>query len=170
MCRYVSKVCIARRFCAQNLDLRKHCADLNRQDPEASPSAAPNFMIKLNNDEELTFNFKIVARQTSPSSTGNGPPVTPTGLVDTVINGLTYVSASTAKEVDNLVTTEFHADPNLHKNANVHLVGDFATGGSKSVTFDFNWTWKPPKPTEDKGGGWRNHCSVGLRSVNSKSD
>jgi Arf-GAP/SH3 domain/ANK repeat/PH domain-containing protein len=91
------------------------------------------------------------------------PPTTPTGLVDTVINGLTYVSASTAKEVDNLVTTEFHADPNLHKNANVQLVGDYSTGGSRSVSFEWTWRWKPPKPTEDRGGGWRNNCSVCCR-------
>jgi Arf-GAP with SH3 domain, ANK repeat and PH domain-containing protein len=83
-----------------------------------------------------------------------------TNLVDTVINGLTYVSASNAREVENLVTLEFHADPNLHKNANVQLVGDYSTSGSKSVTFDWSWKWRPPKTNEDKGGGWRNTCSV----------
>jgi Arf-GAP/SH3 domain/ANK repeat/PH domain-containing protein len=80
-------------------------------------------------------------------------------LADTVINGLTYVSASTPREVENLVTLEFHADPNLHKNANVQLVGDYTTGGSQSVTFDWSWKWRPPKPVEDKGNGWRNCCS-----------
>lgn len=83
-------------------------------------------------------------------------------LVDTVINGLTYVSASTAKEVETLVTREFHADPNLHKNANVQLVGDYSTGGSQSVSFEWSWKWRPPKPIEDRGGGWRNNCSVSL--------
>jgi Arf-GAP/SH3 domain/ANK repeat/PH domain-containing protein len=83
-------------------------------------------------------------------------------LVDTVINGLTYVSASTAKEVETLVTREFHADPNLHKNANVQLVGDYSTGGSQSVSFEWSWKWRPPKPIEDRGGGWRNSCSVSL--------
>lgn len=82
--------------------------------------------------------------------------------MDSNINGLTYVSASTAKEVETLVTREFHADPNLHKNANVQLVGDFATGGSQSVSFEWSWKWRPPKAAEDRGGGWRNECSVGL--------
>ncbi len=49
---------------------------------------------------------------------------------NTHVNGLTYVYASTPREVENLVTREFHADPNLHKNSNVELVGDFSTGGS----------------------------------------
>lgn len=79
--------------------------------------------------------------------------------MDTFINGLTFVYASNNKELENLVTREFHADPNLHKNANVELVGDFSTGGSPSVRFDWSWKWRPPKITEDRGGGWRNTCS-----------
>ena len=71
---------------------------------------------------------------------------------------LTAVKASTAKDVETLVTREFHADPNLHKNANVQLVGDYSTGGSQSVSFEWSWKWRPPK-TEEKGG-WRNSCSV----------
>lgn len=85
--------------------------------------------------------------------------------MDTTVNGLTYVSASTAKEVENLVTREFHADPNLHKNANVQLVGDFGTGGSQSVQFEWSWKWRPPKAAEDRGGGWRNECSVSPISI-----
>lgn len=81
-------------------------------------------------------------------------------ISDTAINGLTYVYASTPREVENLVTREFHADPNLHKNSNVELVGDITTGGSPSVSLEWSWKWKPPKNTEDKGGGWRNACSV----------
>lgn len=82
------------------------------------------------------------------------------GLTDTQINGLTFVYGSTPREVENLLTREFEADPNLHKNANVELVGVYATDGSPSVSFEWMWKWKPPKPTEDKGGGWRNFCSV----------
>lgn len=54
---------------------------------------------------------------------------------------------------------EFHANPNLHKNANVELVGGFTTGGSASVQFNWSWKWRPPKPIEDRGGGWRSSCS-----------
>ncbi|RDW63940.1 centaurin beta [Coleophoma crateriformis] len=131
------------------------------QDPEPSlASTAPNFMLKLNHDEELTFNFTFILRQSQQITIGsNGVPESIGGMVDTVINGLTYVSASTAKEVENLVTREFHADPNLHKNANVQLVGDYTTGGSQSVSFEWSWKWRPPKPIEDRGGGWRNECS-----------
>jgi Arf-GAP/SH3 domain/ANK repeat/PH domain-containing protein len=130
------------------------------QDPDTLPGASPNFLIKVNNDEELTFNFTFIIRQTQgflPTTNGGQDVV---GLMDTTINGLTYVSASTAREVENLVTREFHANPNLHKNANVQLVGDYSTGGSQSVSFEWSWKWRPPKSTEDRGGGWRNHCSV----------
>jgi Arf-GAP/SH3 domain/ANK repeat/PH domain-containing protein len=131
------------------------------QDPE--PTAAPNFILKLNNDEDLTFNFTFVVRQTAQTAVNtNAAQDAANSLVDTVINGLTYVSASTAREVETLVTREFHADPNFHKNANVQLVGDFSTGGSQSVSFEWSWKWRPPKPTEDRGGGWRNNCSVCL--------
>src|ERR1700710_2034386 len=137
------------------------------QDPEPSPLAAtPNFILKLNNDDELIFNFTFIIRQTAQTA------INPTSAqdaannpVDTVINGLTYVSASTAKEVETLVTREFHADPNLHKNANVQLVGDYSTGGTQFVSFEWSWKWRPPKVAEDRGGGWRNDCSVSLGSA-----
>ncbi|KAK8138388.1 PH domain-containing protein [Apiospora sp. TS-2023a] len=112
------------------------------------PSATPNFLLKLSNEDELVFQFTFIVRQDASAS--------PT---HTNINGLTYVYASTAREVENLVTREFHADPNLHKNSNVELVGDFSTGGSSSVSFEWSWKWKPPRPIEDRGGGWRNTCS-----------
>jgi Arf-GAP with SH3 domain, ANK repeat and PH domain-containing protein len=131
------------------------------QDPDPlSSSTTPNFLLKLNNEEELTFSFKFVIRQSQSSTAASDPSATASNLVDTALNGLTYVAASTAREVENLVTLEFHADPNLHKNANVQLVGDFSTGGSPSVTFDWSWKWRPPKAVEDRGGGWRNTCSV----------
>lgn len=80
--------------------------------------------------------------------------------MDTFINGLTFAYASNSKDLDNLVTREFRADPNLHKNSNVELVGDFSTGGSPSIRFDWSWKWRPPKVIEDRGGGWRNTCSL----------
>lgn len=101
----------------------------------------------------FTFTFNV--RQTPMTA-----PDPNSNTVDTQINGLTYVYAPTSREVENLVTREFHADPNLHKNSNVELIGDFTTGGSGSVTFDWAWKWKPPRNAEDSGGGWRNSCSV----------
>ncbi len=123
------------------------------QDPEASPtSPLPSFLFRLNNDDELLFNFSFVIRQGQSSVSSVGAPV------DTFINGLTFAFASNAKDLDTLVTREFHADPNLHKNSNVELVGDYSTGGSSSAKFDWSWKWRPPKATEDRGGGWRNTC------------
>jgi len=123
------------------------------QDPEASPtSPLPSFLFRLNNDDELLFNFSFVIRQGQSSVSSVGAPV------DTFINGLTFAFASNAKDLDTLVTREFHADPNLHKNSNVELVGDYSTGGNSSAKFDWSWKWRPPKATEDRGGGWRNTC------------
>lgn len=127
------------------------------QDPEPLvPGGAPEFLLKLNSDDELIFTFTFVMRQV-PSTTGQ--PDSQTQMADTNIIGLTFAYASNSREVDNLVTREFHADPNLHKNNNVDLVGDYSTSGSPSVSFEWTWKWKPPKPTEDRGGGWRNSCS-----------
>ncbi|MCJ1261374.1 hypothetical protein MMC22_001238 [Lobaria immixta] len=124
------------------------------QDPESSPaSPLPAFLVRLNNDDDLTLNFSFIVRQGQSALSGD------TSAIDTFINGLTFAFASNYKELDNLVTREFHADPNLHKNSNVELVGDYSTGGSPSVRFDWSWKWRAPKITEDRGGGWRNACS-----------
>lgn len=125
------------------------------QDPEApAAGGSPNFLLKLNSDDELIFTFTFVMRQ-SQQMTDTAPQ-----NADTSISGLTYAYGSTPREVENLVTREFHADPNLHKNANVELVGDYSTNGSPSVSFEWTWKWKAPRANEDKGGGWRNSCSV----------
>ena len=124
------------------------------QDPESSPtSPLPSFLFRLSNEDELNFAFSFVIRQNKSVQGGN-----PEGI-DTFINGLTFAFASNSKDLDNLVTREFHADPNLHKNANVELVGDYSTGGNPSAKFEWSWKWRPPKATEDRGGGWRNTCS-----------
>ena len=124
------------------------------QDPESSPSSPlPSFIPCLSNEDELDFTFSFVVRQ------GQSNPLSAADAVDIYVNGLTFAFASTGKELDNLVTREFHADPNLHKNANVELVGDYSTGGNPSIRFDWTWKWRPPKVAEDKGGGWRNICS-----------
>ncbi|KAK4999213.1 hypothetical protein LTR16_006991, partial [Cryomyces antarcticus] len=92
------------------------------QDPESSVSGAPPaFLIRLSNEDELVFNFTFVVRQAQASSiypVSNGASATANGLPDTVINGLTYIFGSNTKDLDNLVTREFHADPNFHKNPN----------------------------------------------------
>ena len=128
--------------------------------PPDSGSNAPH-LLKVPNDEDLTFNFTCVVRQTPPSEVG-GNNVEKSTNDDTAIVGLTFLFASNANELENLVTKEFHANPNLHKNPNVELIGDCSTNGNPHVQFQWSWKWKPPKQTEDRGGGWRNICSVSL--------
>ncbi|KAK5990397.1 Protein csx2 [Cladobotryum mycophilum] len=133
------------------------------QDPESSQAnGTPNFLLKLNSDDELIFTFAFVLRRTQtqqplPSSPPN--PDNQSAVADTNLSGLTFVNASTSREVENLVTREFHASPNFHKNPNVAFVGDYSTSGSPSVSFEWTWKWRAPKTREDKGGGWRNSCS-----------
>ncbi|ODH13443.1 hypothetical protein ACO22_07254 [Paracoccidioides brasiliensis] len=133
------------------------------QDPDSSPTGPPSFLLKLNNDDELNFRFTFVIRQgkTKPSAplTTNGVATCLPESTDTILTGLTFAHASNSRELDNLVTREFHANPNLQNNSNVQHVGNFSTSGNPSVQFDWSWRWKPPRHTEDKGGGWRNCCS-----------
>lgn len=139
------------------------------QDPDpAFANASPSFLLRLPSDDELIFNFTFVIRQAqaahSPYNADSASSTAPAALVDTIINGLTFVFASSAREVDHLVTREFHANPNLHKDPHVELVGDFSTTGNSSVQFQWSWKWKPPKPSEDRGGGWRTSCTVRIPS------
>lgn len=131
------------------------------QDLESIASGfPPAFLIRLANSDELHFNFTFILRQQTAANGVHTNGATPAATaIDTQMAGLTYVFASTPKEVDNLVTREFHSDPNLHRNPNVQLVGDYGTEGSASVQFSWTWRWRPPKATEDRGGGWRNSCS-----------
>ncbi|KAL7269765.1 hypothetical protein RUND412_007559 [Rhizina undulata] len=119
------------------------------QDPD--PASQTPLLLKLYNEDELYFNFKFNIRQKEDS---NGP-------YDTNINGLTFLIASNPRDLENLVTREFHADPNLHKNPNVDLVGDYSTDGSPGVQFEWKWRWRPPQGVEERGSmGWRNTCSL----------
>ncbi|KIV94425.1 hypothetical protein PV10_02192 [Exophiala mesophila] len=124
------------------------------QDPE---SASLSFIPRLDLEDELDLRFTFATRQTPglPPST----PSTATPAADTNISGLTFAYAHNTKELDTLITREFHADPNLHKNSNVQFIGDFQTNGNPAITYEWSWRWKPPKAMEDKGGGWRNTCS-----------
>ncbi|KAF2212661.1 hypothetical protein CERZMDRAFT_40421 [Cercospora zeae-maydis SCOH1-5] len=134
------------------------------QDPESLVNGMPpSFLMRLSNGDDLNFHFTFIIRQQAKSGaagTANSNSTSPTATAfDTSLSGLTYVFASTPKEVEHLVVREFHTDPNLHKNPNVQLIGDYSTGGSPSAQFTWTWKWRPPKPSEDRGGGWRNSCS-----------
>ncbi|KAL4891399.1 ArfGap-domain-containing protein [Aspergillus ambiguus] len=135
------------------------------QDPDAAPSAGlPSFLLRLSNDDELYFKFSFILRQTQTGnniagSTVNGVATSLPEVADTLLTGLTFAYAPNSRELDNLITREFHANPNLQDNPNVYFMGDHTTGGSPSAQFDWSWKWKPPRATEDRGGGWRNSCS-----------
>lgn len=115
-------------------------------------TSIPQLLLRFNNDDELHFRFTLTIQNPQTPHLVDVKPAT------TQISGLTFAFASNWKDLDTLVTREFHADPNLHKNANVELVGDYSTDGSYSKQFDWTWKWRPPKPAEDRGGGWRNTC------------
>lgn len=126
---------------------------------DADPQSTA-LLLKLDLEDELEFRFTFLTRQTTPAqpvATQSQPSTS--APIDTNINGLTFAYAPNPRELDTLVTREFHSDPNLHKNSNVQLIGDLATKGYPSVESDWTWTWRPPKTGEDKGGGWRNNCS-----------
>ncbi|PYH81398.1 putative ARF GTPase activator [Aspergillus uvarum CBS 121591] len=134
------------------------------QDPDLSLSApVPTFLLRLTNEDELNFNFTFILRQTqtgnAANATVNGVSTSLPEVADTVLTGLTFAHAPNTRDLDNLITREFHANPNLQNNSNVQLVGDYSTSGNPSVQFEWSWKWKPPKVIEDKGGGWRNSCS-----------
>ncbi|KAF1941889.1 centaurin-beta-2 [Clathrospora elynae] len=135
------------------------------QDPEATAprDGPPVFLLRLPSDEALTFSFTLVLRQhlAVPSiySASSTAPPAPSGLIDTSIQGLTFVFAPGSRELDRLVTRELHANPNLHKNPQVELVGDYSTAGHASVQFPWAWKWAPPPSGESRGGGWRTSCS-----------
>ena len=123
------------------------------QDPESVPSSPSSpFLVRVNFEDDLIFNFSFIVRE--PQNNAGNTPI----LGETQISGLTFAFASTARDLDTLITREFHADPNLHKNPNVELLGDYTTGGSSSIRFDWSWKWKPPRSWEDRAGGWRNAC------------
>jgi Arf-GAP with SH3 domain, ANK repeat and PH domain-containing protein len=124
------------------------------QDPESS---ALQFLPRLDLEDELDFRFTFIVRQTA--SAAPAPNAAQVTAADTHITGLTFAYASNTKELDTLVTREFHADPNLHKNSNVQFLGDYSTSGSPSIEFEWLWRWKPPKASPDRGGGWRHSCS-----------
>lgn len=128
-----------------------------RQDPD---STYPAFILRLENEDDLTFRFTFVVKQSSTPQLGASPSGAANRTnIDTFITGLTFAYASNARDLENLVTREFHADPNLHKNSNVQLVGDYSTNGNSALQFEWSWKWRPPKTGEDRGGGWRNSCS-----------
>ncbi|SPQ18255.1 7eaa63cf-f420-4bf7-b4f6-c3eac677258e [Thermothielavioides terrestris] len=99
-----------------------------------SPGAGPVFLLKLTNDDDLVFTFSFVIRRSQHVVQNPAGGVEAVAPVDTQINGLTFVFAPTARDVENLVTREFHADPNLHKNANVSLFVEYDQRAHRLIT------------------------------------
>ncbi|EZF35124.1 hypothetical protein H109_04532 [Trichophyton interdigitale MR816] len=140
------------------------------QDPDPprdvlNDSPGPYFILRLTNEDELNFCFTFVIRQekgTTPpkTTTANGVSTAPPTGTDNVLKSLTFAHAANAKDLEDLVTHEFLADPNIqNNNENFRHIGTFNTDGSPSVQFHWSWKWKPPVKVEEKCGGWRNCCS-----------
>ncbi|KAI5295142.1 hypothetical protein KEM52_002255, partial [Ascosphaera acerosa] len=132
------------------------------QDPE-SDACPPRFLLTLDSSRELIFAFTFTVKQaessTAPLQTVNGVTGPVSQAADASLTGLTFAHASNARELDNLITREFHANPNLQKNSNVQFIGDIAMTGWSSQLFQWSWKWTPPKAVDDKTRGWRNACS-----------
>lgn len=68
------------------------------------------------------------------------------------MENLTLVTASSWKELDNFITTEFFHNPNIQNEENVALLGDFSTDEEqKTISVDFVWRWRAPKTLNAKG-------------------
>lgn len=93
-------------------------------------------LLKVPFNSNLLFRFKINL------TVSNSLPV----------DNLTLITASSWRELDNFITTEFFHNPNIQNEENVALLGDFSTEEEqKSVTVDFVWRWRAPKTLNSKG-------------------
>lgn len=71
----------------------------------------------------------------------------------TGLSSLTFVSAGSVKQLDSFIKNEFFHNPNIQKEKNVVLLGDFNAKGDhpQIISFDFLWQWHAPEPNSDKG-------------------
>jgi len=132
-----------------------------QKDPESlSSNSHPEFLLKLPNDEDLIFNLNLSLRQSVVSNDSlNSTPADARHVYDTTISGLTFIFASSTKDIEQLVTRDFRTDPNIQKHPNVFVLGDYSTSGASTVSIPYTWKWSPPRSAEDIGGGWRTSCS-----------
>ncbi|CAG8477971.1 8965_t:CDS:2 [Ambispora gerdemannii] len=111
------------------------------QDPELQSKAPNKFLLKLSKDKrfELKFKFRVGENSTNTEE----------------LKGLTFINATNEKELARILTVEFNVDPNLHRHANVALLGDFTP---KQEEIEWTWKWVPPHTMDESHHGWRNHC------------
>lgn len=73
------------------------------------------------------------------------------------VANLTFVTASTAQELQSFISTELLQNPNIQDEENVVFIGDFSSHNYVVPTIlqrDFCWTWEPHV---DRIGGWPVH-------------
>ncbi|ODV91640.1 hypothetical protein CANCADRAFT_16356, partial [Tortispora caseinolytica NRRL Y-17796] len=75
---------------------------------------------------------------------------------DTSLSGLTFIHASSVKDIDNIVNRDFRQNPNMHTYPNARLLGDYSTNGQPSFKFIWEWTWTPYTTINTRYHGWRN--------------
>lgn len=152
--------------------VKLHSPDMmSHQDPETIPTTeTPSFILRVPFEEELTFDFACAVADnnlnlTRPSATSDFTRPSATSdftqnQAQSNVPSLTFVFASSSREVESLVTSEFHADPNFHKNPNVQLVNAENSTATSTSAINWSWKWRPPKPSEDPNKGWLTACSV----------
>ena len=127
-------------------------------DPDISQNttAVPLFLLRLASEDELHFSFTLRLSQHASSAPRDASLTGPQAAhPNTGISGLTYMFGHDRKELDHLINREFHANPNLHKNSNVELLGDYNTAGQLDSPIQWTWVWKPPRLHEMPPSGWR---------------
>lgn len=104
---------------------------------------------KSQDDLNLVFTFVLHRSQLEISKN-----------IDTNVNGLTLVHASSFKELDYLLTTEYSVEANLQNHKNVFLVGNLSTEGKDSNTIKYQWKWSKPAELNNDNRGWRSCCRL----------
>ncbi|CAG8499105.1 13175_t:CDS:2 [Ambispora leptoticha] len=135
---YITFPALSNRIAAipQTIDLLEFT-----QDPELQSISPNKFLLKLLKDKnfKLKFKFRVGGNSTNTEE----------------LKGLTFINAANEKELARILTVEFNVDPNLHRHANVALLGDFTP---KSEDIEWTWKWVPPSLMDEAHHGWRNHC------------
>ncbi|KAK6614219.1 PH domain-containing protein [Botrytis cinerea] len=129
------------------------------QDPDTLPGAAPNFLIKINNEEELTFNFTFIIRQSQgflPATNG----AKRCGRIDRFSYKWTYICIG----LDGARSRE-------SSHSRISRRSEFAQECQRTIGWGlFYWRqsisvvrmvleMEASKANRRSRGGWRNNCS-----------
>lgn len=106
------------------------------KDPD--PDGNTPLLLKVPYAQNIVFHFKF----------------TVTVSVKNPVSNLTFVSASSVKQLDSFITTELFHNPNIQNEDNVVVLGDFSPKSDNDVQLidhEFSWNWKKPSTKSDFG-------------------